>query len=116
MASLTIAGTAYEVLQNGATEGPPRRSGKVEEMFSGRLRSTVRAENRVWDFALAPLTTAAYEALRGDVGMGAEVTVDGDLVGNVARTCIVDIQGADYIPTEFGLSHEFLVTVQVREV
>lgn len=116
MAALTIAGVDYEVLQDGAQEAPPRRTGTVEEMFSGRLRSTVRAENREWSFDLAPMPTATYNALRADVAGGQEVQVTGDLLDGQAYTCFVELRGAQFIPIDGGLGFERLVSVTVREV
>lgn len=115
-AALTIAGVDYAVLQDGAEEAPPRQTGTVDAMFSSRLRSTVRAENRVWRFALAPLDSASYETLRANIAGGTEVQVTGELLEGVTYTCIVDIRGARFIPTEMGLSHERLVSLDVREV
>lgn len=78
MPFLRIGSTVVEVVHGGARETTPYRVGESVRMFSGLLRSTIRAEKREWAFRTAPMTPAAMDALRALVANGAQLTVGGD--------------------------------------
>lgn len=99
MAFLTIAGVAYDVQTSGAGEQEPVRVGGTRRTFTGRLRSTVRAEFRRWSFALAPLVEDDYQALRAACAPPGIVTVGGDAIGAV-RQAYVEVHDAAYHPDD----------------
>jgi hypothetical protein len=116
MAMLSVAGVAYDVMTDGATEEEDERMGQSVRAFDGTLRSTMRTPKRVWQFTLGPLTETDYQTLRTNVGAGLFVTCAGDALGG-SVTCEVTITAAPYLQ-DASQTNDFLrePTVKLREV
>jgi hypothetical protein len=114
MAFLTIAGTTIGVSVSSATQKESTRIGSDSRAYSGAYRSTVRAEKRVWEVTTKHLSTSEEAALRTATALGAQVTVNGDMVSNVAVTCRVFVGEARYVAVKGGRKR--VVTLRIEEV
>lgn len=97
MPFITIAGTTYQALLDEPDEQQPEDIGGRRRRFNGNLAIGVRAQARMWQVPLAPLTLAAYDALLAATALGAKVVCNGDFNNNVAVTCTVDVAASGYL-------------------
>jgi hypothetical protein len=102
MAFLTIAGTDYFVLTEGATEEDPSFGGVSPEFsYSGKMRSAFVVPRRAWRVRLKPMSRTTYESLRTAIGSGA-VTCTGDMFGGVSASYLVRVTGAELLADGTG--------------
>lgn len=116
MAFLTIAGITVEVQTSGAAEQEGDAVGERVRAFSGRMRSTVRAVKRAWQFTTGPLTPAEATTLLAAIALDADVSCGGDALG-ATITCQVRATGRDYIQ-DARQAGDFsrVLTLQLAEV
>lgn len=81
--TLTIDGTTYEVIEDGAEEGDPEVIGTRRRAFDGTPRSSEQQEFRVFSFQLWRLTEAEYMILRSKFDLGRTFPVVSELTGNM---------------------------------
>lgn len=91
MSFLTIASTTIPVSTTGASKKGMERVGSSSRAFAGNLRSTVRAEKRVWQFTTKWLTQAEAAVIEALYDNGEFVSCAGDALGATV-TCEVTQQ------------------------
>jgi hypothetical protein len=123
MAFLTIGGTTYQVLDDGASENPLAHViGHEDRAFAGNLRSTVRGEKREWGpFRLLDsggdfMTEAEYQTLRSATAAGVFLTCSGDALNGASVSCRVRITAAAYERQRPPAAHRRIPTVTLAEV
>jgi hypothetical protein len=98
MPFITIAGTDYEVTEDGASHGDPLRQGAVVRAFAGNARSTIRSVKRQWDLTIFFDDPTDETALRTATELGQAVTCTGDALLGASVSCIVTVGASEYIP------------------
>ena len=115
MAMATIAGTAYDVLTQGAQEQAPRKIGARRENWNGSFRSGETAYKKRWTLPLAPMTEAQYQTLRAATLYSVVVSCNGDFTNNVATNCVVDISSAAFYRPNTALGMYRMITLDIFE-
>jgi hypothetical protein len=116
MAFLTIAGVTYQVQTQSAVQNESQYSGERVRSFANTLLSSrdVTTKKRQWQFALAPMTQAASDALVAAIDGDVVVTITGDAVGGVVVSSMVSITQNAFVPD--GLGFLRAPTIMVDEV
>lgn len=90
------------------------RIGSSTRAFAGNLRSSYRAEKRVWQFTTELMELASWDTLKAAVTLGAHVTCSGDALRGTV-TCEVEMSsGTDEIAGPNGTMRSSVLTL--REV
>src|SRR5690348_391712 len=112
MPFLTIAGITVRVAE--ASEEEPIRIGSESMAYAGNTLSDIQDERRVWSVTTRLLVAADAAAIRTAIANGAFVTVNGDLVENVARTCTVAIMGTSFVKVA-SVGYKLRLSLSIRE-
>ena len=99
MAFLTVAGTTVPVAPTGCTTKIITIGDVGTRAFDGTMRSTERTTKREWSITTTPMTPSAADAIVTALGTGAAITVNGDIVNNVATSCFRVLVGRTAIAT-----------------
>jgi hypothetical protein len=115
-AFLVIAGITVPVSEGNAIKRI-ERVGTSSRAFAGGLRSTVRAEKRVWQVVTGLLIEADAVTLEAAIANAAQVTCSGNALGG-SITCEVEQGDAAYISTATvdGLGYMRTLSLVLREV
>lgn len=117
MAFLTIAGVDYDVQITGAHRPERIKIGAASRAFAGSLRSTVRAEKKVYEFRLAPMSQATAATLKANTANGAFVTVTGTLIESGPFSAQVTITDDElYFDGSQLTTALSIITLRVEEV
>ena len=111
MAFLTVAGTTVPVALTGCSTKIVTIGDVGTRAFDGTMRSTERTTKREWSITTAPMSPSLADALIAALGTGAAISVNGDMVNNVATSCFrqltgrtsVAVRGAHYDTVQFAL-------------
>jgi hypothetical protein len=117
LSQLVIAGIALVVSAQGPAQKASERIGSTSRTYNGKLRSTIRAEKRVWGFTTGLMLTADAAALEAAVALGAHVSCSGDAL-NTTVTCEVEIGDRSYVavPAADALGYMRQLALTLREV
>jgi hypothetical protein len=117
LSALLIAGIVVNVSTQGAAQCAAERIGSTSRTYNGGLRSTVRAEKRVWNFTTTLMLSADVATLLAAVALGAHVVCSGDAL-RATVTCEVEIGDQPYIPVagSDALGYMRQVQLTLREV
>jgi hypothetical protein len=105
------------VSPNGTTREPNEFVGSASRTFNGGLRTTVRAEKRVWSVATGLMTQADMDTLTAAIALAAHVACSGTALGG-SVTCEVTLQRAAYVAVNAGDGNGFMrqLSLTLREV
>lgn len=112
MITVDIAGSSYEVIDEGAEQLEDIEIGIRKRAFAGNMRSSVRVVKREWRFPLLPMTNAVLAVLKTAVERGKIVSCGSVLMG-VTLNCTVKVGVAPFIYK--GILYERGVTVTISE-
>lgn len=105
--------TNIPVYTEGAQQEPSLEIGETVRAFDGTLRVARRTRKRIWSFTVGPVSNTYENSLRA-LDDGLAKTCNGDMFNNVASSCYVLIQDAEYI-SDGGTGSYRLVTVRLEE-
>jgi hypothetical protein len=112
-AFLTIAGTAYAVDQQGASEGPRDYAGSLRRAFDLTMRNMTRAAKRSWTVTLAPMSQAQWETLDALTSLRQPVTLDGTMFGvSSPITCHLTATGVPFLAADLSHLRTVILTLQ----
>lgn len=112
MPFLTIAAITVPVAE--ASEEEPVRIGSESMAYAGNTLSDVQDERRAWSVTTRLLVAADAATLRTAIANGAFVTVNGDLVENVATTCTVAVKGTSFVKVA-SIGYRIALSLLIRE-
>ena len=116
MPFFSINGTPVEIDAASVSFEKPIVLGVRRRSYNNTLRSTVRgAGKRVFSLTSIWQSLANVDAIRALFAGDVNVTIDGDIVGNVPRTCKIEETGASALH-DGGTGALFNVTMRVEEV
>lgn len=114
MPYLVVASITVPVRKGQGGLSQVERIGSSSRAFAGNLRSSYRAEKRVWQFTTELLELTAWDTLYAAVALGAHVTCSGDALRGTV-TCEVEMsQGSDEVAGPNGVMRS--ATLILREV
>lgn len=115
MPFLTIAGTTIPVSVAGASKKSLERIGSSSRAFAGGLRSTVRAEKRVWQFTTRWLTEAEAAVIEALYNNAEFVSCAGDALG-ATISCEVTQSDSPMVAIAGSGTFKRQLTLILREV
>lgn len=113
MAFLIVAGvTVHATTAGGANlKKATVRIGSSSRAFAGSLRTTVRAEKRVWQFTTTWMSDANAATLEAAVALGAHVSCSGDALGGSVN-CQVTLGDGAYLSVPGGFMRQLVLTLE----
>ena len=114
---LVIASIVVPVSATGNVSHAKEQLGSSSRAYAGNLRSTIRAEKRVWGITTGWMLAADVATLVAAVALGAQVSCSGDVIGATV-TCEVTVGDSPYISAFGGDGLGFMrqLTLTLREV
>jgi len=120
MSALVIASLTIPVAPTTTVTHQKEWVGSSSRTFSGTLRTTVRAEKRVWGVTTGLMLAADADSLVAAVALGAHVSCSGDVIDTAGGsvTCEVTVGDSSFEGVNGGDGKTFMriLTMTIREV
>lgn len=109
---VVVAAVAYLVQTDSVGELPLVYTGQKVRAAANNLRSTRRTPMREFEFTLAPILEAAYQAMVAATLNDAVVAFTGTAISNAVLQAMVEITAAPYVPHRLGFLRRPTIRVQ----